>query len=105
MLEQSEDEVRTWRIGLREEGSAGGTVPNVQDTEQAEMILEMSTNTRHAEEVVDLVASSPSQCAEWSEDWPFRAASNLALLSFHKCLWACPYACSGPGLKCLFNSA
>ena len=68
MLEQSEDEVRSWRIGLREEGSASGKVPNVQDTEQAEMILERSTNTSHAEEVVDLVASSSSQCVEWSEE-------------------------------------
>ena len=53
MLEQSEDEIRSWRIGLR---SASGTVPNVQDTEHAEMTLERSTSTRHAGEVVDLVA-------------------------------------------------
>ena len=63
----SEDEVRTWRIGLHEEGSASDEELNVQDTEHSERILGRNTNTRHAEEAVDLVASSSSQCAEWSK--------------------------------------
>ena len=40
----------------------------MQDTEHAEEILGRSTNTRHAEEAVDLVASSSSQCAEGSKE-------------------------------------
>ena len=68
MLEQSEDEVQTWRVGLHEEGRASDKELNVQDTEHAEEILGRNTNTRHAEEAVDLVASSSSQCAEGSKE-------------------------------------
>ena len=54
MLEQSEHEVQTWRIGLHEEGFASDKELDVQDTEHAEEILGRNTNTRHAEEAVDL---------------------------------------------------
>ena len=84
MLEQSEDEVRSWRIGLREEETASGTAPNVQDTEHAAKILERSTITRQAEEVVDPVASSSSRSAEGSEERVAELVSDAEKVLKHR---------------------
>ena len=67
LLEQSEDEIRTWRIGIREGEPASESVLNVQDTEHAVSFVEGRTITREAEEAVEMVPSSSSQCTEGSE--------------------------------------
>ena len=92
MLEQSEDEVQTWRIGLHEEGFASDKELNVQDTEHAEEISGGNTNTRHAEEAVDLVASSSSQRAEGSKE---RVAGRYLLLK----------SLCGSGESCVFRES